>query len=99
MWSLVLKVSSKEIQLCNRNLYLMDGLTTTTFFSFKIACMCHRPAVVEGQFRLPYNSANVRPSVMKSLPYKIIPHISYLVHRSATKHKTNFIRLIPRCLP
>ena len=31
--------------------------------------------------------------------YKIIPHISYLVHGSATKHKTNFIRLTPRCLP
>ena len=68
-WGLVLKISSKEIQLCNRNLYLMDDLRTTTFFSFKIACMCHRPAVVEGQFKLSYNSANVRPSVINSLPY------------------------------
>ena len=31
-WGLVLKVFSKEIQLCNRNLNLMDDLRITTFF-------------------------------------------------------------------
>ena len=38
------------------------------FFSFKIACMWRYTVVVEGEFSLPYNSANVRPAVIKSLP-------------------------------
>ena len=38
------------------------------FFTFKIACMCHCTAVVEGEFSLPYNSANMRLAVTKSLP-------------------------------
>ena len=38
-WDLIFKVSSEKIQLCNRNLNLIDGLKTTTFLSFEIACM------------------------------------------------------------
>ena len=49
--------------------FVFDGwFKNYNFFSFKIACMCYCPAVVEGQFRLPYNSTNVWPSVKKSLP-------------------------------
>ena len=33
---LVLKVSSKEIQLCNRNLNMMDDLRTTIFLVLKL---------------------------------------------------------------
>ena len=35
-WGLVLKVSSKEIQLCNRNLNMMDDLRTTIFLVLKL---------------------------------------------------------------
>ena len=39
-WGLVLKVSSKEIQLCNWNLNLIYGLRTTIFLSFEVVCTC-----------------------------------------------------------
>jgi len=41
------------------------------FFSFEIACMCYCSMVVEGEFSLPYNSASVRPAVIKSLPIRL----------------------------
>lgn len=40
-WGLVLKISSKEIQLCNRNLNLIYGLRTINFLSFEVVCTCH----------------------------------------------------------
>ena len=67
-WDLVLKISSKKVQLCSRNLNLMDRLRTTIFFSFKIVCMWRYTVVVKGEFSLPYNSANVRSAVIKSIP-------------------------------
>ena len=42
------------------------------FFSFNIACMCHYTAVVGDEISLPYNSANVRPAIIKSLPFQIV---------------------------
>ena len=46
-----------------------DGLFKNyNFFSFKIACMRDCTTVVKAEFNLPYNSANVRPAVIKSLP-------------------------------
>jgi len=62
-WDLVLKISSKEIQLCNQNLYLMDGLRTTTFLVLKLFACATVPTVVAGQLRLLYIA-----SVIKSLP-------------------------------
>ena len=50
--------------------FIFDGwFKNYNFFRFKHACMCHCPTVVDGQLRLTYNSANVRPSVINSLPY------------------------------
>ena len=42
------------------------------FFSFKIACMWRYNVVVGGEFSLQYNSANVRPAIIKSLPFQIV---------------------------
>ena len=63
-WGLVLKVFSKEIQLCNRNLNLMDGLRTTTFLSLESF-----PSAIgaEGQYRLLCNITNVWLAVLNSL--------------------------------
>ena len=77
------KVLSKYIQVgsCFEGLLEIDTIVQSefefdgcfkncNFFSFEIACMCHRPAIVEDEFSLPYNSANVRLAVIKSLPNK-----------------------------
>ena len=50
--------------------FVFDGwFKNYNFFSFKIACMRHCTAVVKAEFNLTYNSASVRPAVIKSLPY------------------------------
>ena len=54
------------------------------FFRFKIACVCYCPAVVKGQLRLPYNSTNVRQSVIKSLPYINSPQLKFIKHHTST---------------
>ena len=86
------KVLSKYIQVgsCFEGLSKRDTIVQSefefdiwfknyNFFRFKIACVCYYPAVVKGQLRLPYNSTNVRPDLIKSLLIYLLREGSLLV--------------------